>query len=736
MVRVPRKIFVCFLLLFGMQTPLHLPAQAAPLTEEEQTHARSAWQYFRDNYQSQTGFVNAVENYPSSSMWDMGNYLMALNAARSLNLITQADFDARLNQFLTSLARIPLFDSAVPNKAYNTQTGEMVDYNNKASKQGIGWSALDLGRLLTALYVIKESHPQYSDWIQGVLSNWKLAQAIEKGQLSGVTVLPSKRSLKAQEGRLGYEEYAAKGFELWGLRAEKSLNRALNRKWKKIYGVTIPVDKRSYRDTNASNYVLSESYIMHGIEFGFDAEMQDIADRILEVQKRRYQATGILTAVSEDHVKGEPYFLYNTIYANGVEWAAITDQNKSYPALRSVSTKAAFGWKYLYSNHPYAQKLLDTVKKLQRGHGFYAGLFERSNTPNQILTANTNGLILEILYYKARGNRPLIQPASAKSSSSKSPANKSAASKSPVVLGVYSAKYLGNQATVNSELQRLDQWTGKKMSIAGLFTDIEDDNPAYNIPQQLETLHQNGYSAFLNLRTRHPVAHVADGKLDRSLHQIAKAYAGWAKRSGRVALIAPFPEMNGSWEPYREDPANYKRAYQRIQRIFAEAGVPKQSVQWVFAPNGWNSGGQHRFENYYPGDAIVDVVSFSAYNWGYCHNAAWKEWSTPQMAFEPYLRRMRSMAPTKPIFIAQTATTSVTAQGKSEAEKGKWLRETYRYLSTAPNVRGIVYFNLQKECDWLIHSTGYQNQGYKDAVNLPAFGYLSPQTLIQTPLKP
>lgn len=384
-----------------------------PLTPEEQAYARTAWQYFRNNYQPATGFVNSVENYPSASLWDLGNYLMALNAARSLNLIDQADFDYRLNQFLTTLGRIKLFEDALPNKTYNTQTGEMVDYNNKLSPKGIGWSALDLGRVLTALYVLQRCHPSYQNWIQSIVSKWQLQRSVANGQLIGATVLP-RRTLMVQEGRLGYEEYAARGFQLWGLNPSRALDRREFRGFVEIYGLRIPVDRRNFRRTNANNYVLSESYILHGVEFGFDSELAEIAAKILEVQKRRYDATGKLTAVSEDHVKGAPYFLYNTIYANGVKWATITEKNKQYPQLRSVSTKAAFGWYYLYPNNAYAQALLNAVKTLQnqQNGGFYAGIYEATQKPNQVLTANTNGLILELLHFKARGSRPFVESAS------------------------------------------------------------------------------------------------------------------------------------------------------------------------------------------------------------------------------------------------------------------------------------------------------------------------------------
>ena len=384
----------------------------APLTPEEQTYASAAWQYFVKNYQSATGFTNSTGGYPSGTLWDMGNYLMALNAARWLNLTDQADFDTRLNKFLTTLSSLKLFDDSLPNKVYNAATGQMVDYGNNPNERGIGWSALDIGRILAAFDVIRTCHPHYKDWLQGIVSKWQVAKAIKDGQLQGALVQPDKSTLLVQEGRLGYKEYAAKGFAQWGFNAPIALELKPV-KFVVINGVKIPVDPRDYQTTNASNYVVSESYILQGIEFGLEGQLADYADRVLEVQKRRYDQTSQLTAVSEDNIDRQPYFLYNTVYANGVPWATITDANKPYPQLRSLSTKAAFGWHYLFPNNAYAQKVFDAVKDLRSpdNSGYYAGIYEESKQPNQALTGNTNGLVLEILYYKARGNNPLIKSA-------------------------------------------------------------------------------------------------------------------------------------------------------------------------------------------------------------------------------------------------------------------------------------------------------------------------------------
>ncbi|MEH2312622.1 MAG: DUF3131 domain-containing protein [Nostoc sp.] len=403
----------------------------APLTPEEQIYARGAWQYFVKNYQPATGFTNSTGGYPSGTLWDMGNYLMALNAARWLNLTDQADFDSRLNKFLTTLSSLKLFEDTLPNKVYNAATAEMVDYGNNPLERGIGWSALDVGRILAAFDVIRTCHPQYNEWLKGIVAKWQVARSLKDGQLFGATVLPDNKTLLVQEGRLGYEEYGGRGYQLWGFSAPKAIAfEPFN--LVEINGVQIPVDTRDFKSTNANNYVVSESYILDGIEFGLQGELADFAARVLEVQKRRYDSTGQLTAVTEDNIDQAPYFLYNTVYANGANWATITDANQPYPQFRSISTKAAFGWRYLFPDNAYAQKVFDAVKDLRSpdDSGYYAGIYEESKQPNKALTGNTNGLILEILYYKAKGNHPLIASTSANVSTGKPSENASPATAS------------------------------------------------------------------------------------------------------------------------------------------------------------------------------------------------------------------------------------------------------------------------------------------------------------------
>lgn len=303
----------------------------------------------------------------------------------------------------------------------------------------------------------------------------------------------------------------------------------------------------------------------------------------------------------------------------------------------------------------------------------------------------------------------------------------------PTLLGIYSPVFLGDHQTLTREVTQIEQWAGKRFSVVGSFIDLETHNPAYDIPVSLELLRTNGYTGWINLTSTRTMAEIAKGKADRGLTKIALAYANWSSQGkNRLAFIAPFPEMNGAWESYGEDPVNFKLAYQRVRDIFARAGVKSDAVRWVFAPNGW-SPDKDRFEYYYPGRDSVDVVAFSGYNWGYCTNAAWKHWSQPQAVFQPYIQRFARLAPNKPIFIAQTASTSHTPAGSQPSVKDRWLQDTYTYLGNQPQVKGIIYFNIAKECDWqLFEPQGNKYSGYSQGISNPAFDYLSPQQIYQT----
>ncbi|CNH43010.1 Protein of uncharacterised function (DUF3131) [Yersinia aldovae] len=391
------------------------PVRHGELTPREMAVAVNAWQYFVHNLQPTTGLVNAVNNYPSTTMWDSASYLAALVSARELGLIDKAEFDHRMLPFLKTLNNISLFQGQLPNKAYNTITAEKVNYMNKPGE--IGFSAIDTGRMLIWLKIIKERYPEYANSIDNVVLGWDFSHVVDDcGTLYGAILDKNNTPQYVQEGRLGYEEYAASGFQLWGFSTCQA-SRPEPYDLAKIYCVLVPYDSRDARKTNQHNYVVTESYILHGLEMGWDRSndranksgsyshpwMKDFANRVYQAQENRYRETGILTARSEHQLDRAPYFVYDTVFSDGYNWNTITDQGVFVPENAAVSLKAALGmWVFWHS--PYTDRLFDAIENANvKDIGFNEGLYENGKGPIKEFTANNNGIMLEALLFKKEG---------------------------------------------------------------------------------------------------------------------------------------------------------------------------------------------------------------------------------------------------------------------------------------------------------------------------------------------
>lgn len=374
-----------------------------PLTEQEEGWARLAWKYFENNVQSATGMVNSVDGYPSSTMWDTASYLMALIAVERVGIISQEDFNARLSAILRTLATMALFKGNLPNKSYNTLNGTMTDYDNQPTASGIGWSAIDIGRLLVPFNIVVWNYPTHTHEVKAILKRWRLDQMVRDGILYGAAVDIKGETILVQEGRIGYEEYSAKSLGLMGWDVSQALRYEDYLGWVDVYGVKVPYDQRDPEKYHAHNYVVSEPYVLDGLEFGWDEVSRELAFQVYRAQEERYRNANILTAVSEDHIDQPPYFVYNTVFTDGKIWNCITEKGEDASQFRSISTKAVFGWYALYRS-PYTEKLLGHVSNLfDPEKGWYSGVYESSGQPNKAITCNTNAIVLESLCYKKFG---------------------------------------------------------------------------------------------------------------------------------------------------------------------------------------------------------------------------------------------------------------------------------------------------------------------------------------------
>ncbi|MCH9675007.1 MAG: DUF3131 domain-containing protein, partial [Gammaproteobacteria bacterium] len=294
------------------------------------------------------------------------------------------------------------------------QHGGMIDFSNQPSETG--WSALDIGRLLVWLKVLAARYPEYSEYIDKAVLRWNFCDVVDKcGTLYGGSKANDEIQLY-QEGRLGYEEYAASGYQLWGFDT-RDASDFQPYEMTRVLGIDIPIDGRDARVTGTYAPILTVPYTLHGLEFNWDSlghllnidgvhtnrEMADIAQRVYEVQEARYIDEKVFTARTDHQLGKPPYFLYDSIFAAGYPWNTIADDGSSHDDLALVSTRAAFGMWALWHTE-YTDRLMLVIKELyDPERGWYEGRYERTGGHEKTFTASTNAMVLEALLYKVQG---------------------------------------------------------------------------------------------------------------------------------------------------------------------------------------------------------------------------------------------------------------------------------------------------------------------------------------------
>ena len=375
------------------------------LTAQDLEDAKIAWQYFINNYQEKTGLYNSVDKYPATTFWDISSSLHALMSAYEIGLIDKAEFHQKMLKALRSINKFKLFDGELPNKVYSTITLSMVDYSNHAINEGVGWSAMDIGRFFGVVSRIKSFYPEFTPVTDSIVSKWNIQRVLgNDATLHGIGFsFKDKRAKIVQEGKLGYEEYASKGYLVNGYDATESYRYTDFLKFINIYDIEIGADTREVKHHPAYNYVLSEPYILDGLEYGFDINSRELAYRLYKVQKIRAKKTGKPVAVSEDHVDKAPYFIYNAVYANGKKWVCYAENGDDAEDFKQLSAKAAYAWATLYDDE-YSKVLKESIQKLKNPNkGWFTGIYDKTGKINKAITANTNGVILEAIAYKMHG---------------------------------------------------------------------------------------------------------------------------------------------------------------------------------------------------------------------------------------------------------------------------------------------------------------------------------------------
>ena len=202
------------------------------------------------------------------------------------------------------------------------------------------------------------------------------------------------------------------------------------------------------------------------------------------------------------------------------------------------------------------------------------------------------------------------------------------------------------------------------------------------------------------------LSRITAGDFDGYISQWGQSLAAW----GKPVMLRFAHEMNGNWYPWAEgvngnQSGEYVAAWRHVHDVVAATGA--SNVQWVWSPNVpyW---GSTDLAGLYPGGGYVDVVALDGYNWG--TSQTWSSWVSPVDLFAPGISQLRTLAPGKPVLIAETASSEMGGS------KASWNTDLVSYLAAQPDVMGFVWFHMQKETDWRINSSDSSASAFKSAL--------------------
>ncbi|MGB0843124.1 MAG: DUF3131 domain-containing protein [Alphaproteobacteria bacterium] len=422
-----------------------LPARAThatvqTLNAKERAIARAAWSYVENNTNQASGFVRAVEKGETLSVWDLGNAIAAIESARRLNLISKVDYDQRLRQLISSLAKLDTYEG-LPNHVIDFNTGRHPDPSELISTDPInhqvdftkplipkGVQSKDIAYLLVWLEAVKRGAPYLANPIDALVSNWNFCdlqntsgQFLNKYQSSNV-------SFNQPVQGLGYDAFTRKAFSLWGFETAGANINVMNSY--RFKGVELPIPVYTNQPTTELATIYSDTFFLDGLLFGWDqtgdvaSELMEFSDgwraeiahRLYQLQYERYKETGVLTAKSSVYdpqsklsVSDKIGYTLQPIFSRGVPFNTTDTNAIPKPKLASLSTKAAYNLWALWDT-PYTRLLKEAVgDSYSRSRGFPEGIYENYGGKIDAYSLDTNTMILMALAYRHKG--PLVPKA-------------------------------------------------------------------------------------------------------------------------------------------------------------------------------------------------------------------------------------------------------------------------------------------------------------------------------------
>lgn len=265
----------------------------------------------------------------------------------------------------------------------------------------------------------------------------------------------------------------------------------------------------------------------------------------------------------------------------------------------------------------------------------------------------------------------------------------------------------GQADAIKSEVDAYEAAVGRAVAWVAFGHEWEADGGTF--PSDVVTSIKNRGATpliFLNLRTIdigqtdsvYNLAAINAGQFDSKL----EAWADEAKNFGTELIVDWGWEMNGDFTPWNgvhnggttEGPKNYRKAYRHIIKLMRNRGAA--NIRWAFHINfpefpdeSWNA-----FENYYPGDDVIDITGVSIYS---AQMPTDDFFPSFESMMEPAYSRLIEMAPKKPVFVFEFGAAAGNPLGSSVT----WADKALAGILSGrwPAVRGFAWWNDYWEND-------------------------------------
>jgi hypothetical protein len=224
----------------------------------------------------------------------------------------------------------------------------------------------------------------------------------------------------------------------------------------------------------------------------------------------------------------------------------------------------------------------------------------------------------------------------------------------------------------------------------------------------------------------HQLSDIVEGRHDAYLTKWATSAKAW----GKPFFLRFDWEMNGTWFPWSEGVngnrrGEYVAAWRHVHDLFARVGAT--NATWVWCPNVDPTGIYTPLAGLYPGDSYVDWTCLDGYNWG----SPWRSFS--EVFKSTYDEITRTIAPSKPMLIGETATT------EKGGSKARWIADMFRALPTEfPRVRGLLWFeNLAADgLDWPVETSLTAQTAFQTGIGDRRFAANEFAALTTSPIPP